>query len=119
VGEHICGPDSAIIEGDVATKLSRLGDNYSGVVLTERVDRIRPELLQELVRTQFQNTRVYTLESFYEAQWKHVPVESLDPFWPLQMGFQLARTSLYHYLKRLFDVALASVLLVICSPIMG
>jgi lipopolysaccharide/colanic/teichoic acid biosynthesis glycosyltransferase len=31
----------------------------------------------------------------------------------------LARTSLYHYLKRLFDVALASVLLVICSPIMG
>ena len=119
VGERIDGPGSPIIEGDIATKLERLGDNYSGVILAERVDHVRPELLQQLVRTQFQNTRVYTLESFYEAYWKHVPVQSLDPFWPLQMGFQLAHISLYHYLKRLFDVALSGALLVICSPMIA
>jgi exopolysaccharide biosynthesis polyprenyl glycosylphosphotransferase len=88
------------------------------VVLAERVDRIRPDLLEHLVRTQFQRTRVYTLESFYEAHWRHVPVQSIDPFWPLQMGFQLARNSPYHYLTRLFDVALAGALLVICSPLL-
>jgi exopolysaccharide biosynthesis polyprenyl glycosylphosphotransferase len=119
VGEHLCGPDSPLIEGDISAKLERLGEDYSGVVLAERVDHIRPELLQQLVRTQFQKTRVYTLESFYEAHWKHVPVQSLDPFWPLQMGFQLARTSLYHYLKRLFDVAAAGVLLLIFSPLIA
>src|SRR3712207_3898457 len=59
---------------------------------------------------------VYTLESFYEANWRHVPVSSLDPFWPLQMGFQLARNSPYHYLKRLFDVGVAGALLVFSSP---
>ncbi len=119
VGEHIAGPGSPIIEGDVATKLARLDVSYSGVVIAERIDRLRPDLLERLVRTQFQRVRVYTLESFHEAHWRHVPVQSIDPFWPLQMGFQLARNSPYHYAKRLFDIALATLLLVICSPVMG
>lgn len=118
VGEHIAGSGSPIIEGDLATKLANLSDRYSGVVLAERVDRIRPELLEHLVRTQFQRTRVYTLESFYEAHWRHVPVHALDPFWPLQMGFQLSRNSPYHYLKRLFDIALSIVLMLILSPLL-
>ena len=119
IGEHVAGSGSPIIEGDLETKLSNLSDRYSGVVLAERVDRLQPQLLERLVRTQFQKTRVYTLESFYEAHWRHVPVHSIDPFWPLQMGFQLARNSPYHYLKRLFDVALSSTLLVICFPLMA
>ncbi len=118
IGQHIAGSGSPIIEGNLAAKLASLNERYSGVVLAERVDRLRPDLLEHLVRTQFQRTRVYTLESFYEAHWRHVPVESLDPFWPLQMGFQLSRNSPYHYLKRLFDVALAGALLVICSPLL-
>jgi exopolysaccharide biosynthesis polyprenyl glycosylphosphotransferase len=119
VGEHIAGPGSPIIEGDLGTKLERLGSGYSGVILAERIDRLRPELLERLVRTQFHDTRVYTLESFHEAHWRYVPVHSLDPFWPLQMGFQLARNSPYHYVKRLFDIALSSVLLVISSPVIA
>jgi exopolysaccharide biosynthesis polyprenyl glycosylphosphotransferase len=118
IGQHIAGSGSPIIEGNLAVKLASLNDRYSGVVLAERIDRISPELIEHLVRTQFQRTRVYTLESFYEAHWRHVPVQAIDPFWPLQMGFQLARNSPYHYLKRLFDVALSSVLLVICSPLL-
>jgi exopolysaccharide biosynthesis polyprenyl glycosylphosphotransferase len=118
VGQHIAGSESPVIEGNLAAKLASLNDRYSGVVLAERVDRLQPELLEHLVRTQFQRTRVYTLESFYEAHWRHVPVQSLDPFWPLQMGFQLARNSPYHYLKRLFDIGLSAVLLVIFSPLL-
>lgn len=118
VGQHIAGTSSPVIEGDLATKLGSLNDRYSGVVLAERVDRLPAELIEHLVRTQFQRTRVYTLESFYEAHWRHVPVHSIDPFWPLQMGFQLARNSPYHYLKRLFDLILASLLLAILWPVM-
>jgi exopolysaccharide biosynthesis polyprenyl glycosylphosphotransferase len=118
VGEHLAGSGSPIIEGDIATKLANLNEHYSGVVIAERVDRLQPELLEDLVRTQFQKTRVYTLESFYEAHWRRVPVQSIDPFWPLQMGFQLARNSPYHYLKRLCDVAASGVLLAIGTPLM-
>src|SRR6478672_5942118 len=118
IGQHIAGSESPVIEGNLAAKLSSLNERYSGVVLAERIDRIQPDLLEHLVRTQFQRTRVYTLESFYEAHWRHVPVHSIDPFWPLQMGFQLSRNSPYHYLKRLFDILLSGALLVICSPLL-
>ena len=119
LGQPIAGPGSPMVEGDLATKLERLDKNYSGVILAERVDRMHPDLLERLVRTQFHSARVYTLESFYEAHWRYVPVQALDPFWPLQTGFQLARNSPYHYLKRVFDVALTSVLLVIGGPLMA
>ena len=118
IGQHIAGSESPVIEGNLETKLASLNERYSGVVLAERVDRIPPTLIEHLVRTQFQRTRVYTLESFYETHWRHVPVQSIDPFWPLQMGFQLARNSPYHYLKRLCDIGLAAGLLVISSPLM-
>jgi exopolysaccharide biosynthesis polyprenyl glycosylphosphotransferase len=118
VGQCIAGPGSPLIEGDLMAKLSEASRRYSGIILAENVDRILPDLLGRLIRAQFQRTRVYTLESFYEAHWRHVPMYSIDPYWPLQMGFQLSRTSPYHYLKRLFDVIASASLLVICSPLM-
>ncbi len=117
IGGHIAGTGSPIIEGDLETKLARLGRNYSGVILADRVDRIPPELVERLVRTQFQNTRVYTIESFYESQWRYVSVDAIDPVWPLQTGFQLARNSPYHYLKRLCDLLASLIGLILFLPI--
>lgn len=118
VGSTIAGEGSPVVQGGIANKLAALDRSYTGVILAESVDRLTPKLLETLVRTQFQRTRVYTLESFYEAHWRHVPVQSIDPFWPLQMGFQLARISPYHYLKRLFDLIASTLLLVVCSPLL-
>jgi exopolysaccharide biosynthesis polyprenyl glycosylphosphotransferase len=119
VGSTIAGEGSPIIQGGIAAKLAKLDERYSGVILAESMDRLGRDLVERLVRTQFQRTRVYTLESFYEAHWRHVPMQMIDPFWPLQMGFQLARISPYHYLKRLCDIVAATVLLVISSPLMA
>ena len=119
IGEQIAGPGSPLIEGNLAEKLTNMSQLYAGVILTERIDQVQPSLLDRLIRTQFQWTRVYTLESFYEAHWRQVPIHWIDPFWPLQAGFQLARTSPYHYLKRIFDIILSGLLLVICLPLMA
>src|SRR5207244_645395 len=106
-------------EGDLSSKLSEVSQRYSGIILAEGMERIRHELLDRLIRTQFQRTRVYTLESFYEAHWRYVPIHSVDPFWPLQTGFhQLSRHSPYHYVKRIFDIIASLLLLVISSPLM-
>jgi len=117
VGSTIAGEGSPTIQGGIAAKLTDLDRRYSGVILAKSFDRLGQDLIERLVRTQFQRTRVYTLESFYEAHWRHVPMHTIDPFWPLQMGFQLARISPYHYLKRLFDVVASALLLVISSPL--
>jgi len=119
VGERIAGPGSPLIEGDLSAKLDDLSRRYSGIILADGADRIRPDLLDRLIRTQFQRIRVYTLESFYEAHWRQVPAHSIDPFWPMQAGFQLSRASPYHYVKRMCDIILSGLLLVICAPLMA
>lgn len=119
VGQEIAGPGSPTVTGNLREKLGEISQRYSGVILAERVDRMRPELLDQLIRTQFHQTRVYTIESFYEAHWQQVPTQSLDPFWPLQGGFQLSRNSPYHYVKRMFDVVAAVCGLIVLSPLIA
>src|SRR5205814_10661688 len=72
VGSTIAGEGSPTIQGGIAAKLTDLDRRYSGVILAQSVDRLGQDLIERLVRTQFQRTRVYTLESFYEAHWLHV-----------------------------------------------
>ncbi len=117
-GQGIAGPGTPLIEGDLVSKLGHANRRYSGIILAENIEKIQPALLDALTRAQFERTRVFTLESFYEVHWRYLPLDSIDPFWPLQWRFHLSRTSPYHYLKRLFDVAASAALLVICSPLM-
>lgn len=117
VGRPIAGEGSPIVQGDLASKLNNLSNRYSGIILAARASSLNVQLLERLVHAQFQETRVYTLESFYETQWRYLPLGIVDPFWPLQTGFQLARSSPYHYLKRLFDVVVSAIALAILSPL--
>jgi len=117
VGQPIAGEGSPIVQGNLASKLNNLSKRYSGIILAEKASSLSTQLLERLVHAQFQETRVYTLESFYETQWRYLPLGIIDPFWPLQSGFQLARTSPYHYLKRLFDVAASVTALIISAPL--
>jgi exopolysaccharide biosynthesis polyprenyl glycosylphosphotransferase len=117
VGQPIAGEGSPVVQGNLAAKLNNLGKRYSGIILAEKASSLSTQLLERLVHAQFQETRVYTLESFYETQWRYLPLGIIDPFWPLQSGFQLARTSPYHYLKRLFDVVASATALIICAPL--
>jgi exopolysaccharide biosynthesis polyprenyl glycosylphosphotransferase len=117
VGQPIAGEGSPVVQGDLASKLDNLNNKYSGIILAARASSLNVPLLERLVHAQFQETRVYTLESFYETQWRYLPLGIVDPFWPLQTGFQLARTSPYHYLKRLFDVLASATALAVCSPL--
>jgi exopolysaccharide biosynthesis polyprenyl glycosylphosphotransferase len=117
VGQPIAGEGSPIVQGNLAAKLDNLGKRYSGIILAATASSLSTELLERLVHAQFQETRVYTLESFYETQWRYLPLGIIDPFWPLQSGFQLARISPYHYLKRLFDIVASATALLVCAPL--
>jgi exopolysaccharide biosynthesis polyprenyl glycosylphosphotransferase len=117
VGQPVAGEGSPIVQGNLAAKLNNLGNRYSGIILAAKASSLGMELLERLVHAQFQETRVYTLESFYETQWRYLPLGIIDPFWPLQSGFQLARNSPYHYLKRLFDIFASGIALIVCSPL--
>lgn len=117
VGEPIAGEGSPVVQGNLGERLNSLGESYTGIVLTEKANSLSTQLLERLVRAQFQHTRVYTLESFYETHWRYLPLDIVDPVWPLQTGFQLAHTSPYYYLKRLFDVMVSALALIVFAPL--
>src|SRR5947207_3512151 len=117
--EFVAGENLKSNPNELAAKIDNLDQRYSGIILAEHPNALEPELLDRLVRTQFQRTRVYTLESFYETHWRYVPLNAIDPVWPLQTGFQLARISPYHYLKRLFDLIVSTVALIIFAPLIA
>ena len=81
------------MQGNLVSKLDNLSNGYSGIILAERASCLNAQMLERLVHAQFQETRVYTLESFYETHWRYVPLGRIDPVWPLQTGFQFARIS--------------------------
>ena len=76
------------------------------------------ELRDTLVRIHFEKVPVYTLETFFETQWRMVPVSALNPFWPLQMGFQFTRDYPYLHVKRGFDGAFSALALSLLSPVL-
>ena len=98
-------------------KLDRVGE-YDGLILAEDRCMLRDTLLERLVRIHFDDTPVYTLESFYEQFWRKVPVSSIDPSWALQHGFHLARNSVYGHIKRGIDLVFAATALLLTSPLM-
>jgi exopolysaccharide biosynthesis polyprenyl glycosylphosphotransferase len=104
-------------EDEILAELDLLGAETEGIVVTIPVSQISAELRDRLVRIHFQQTPVYTLDSFYETYWRRVPVFALDPAWPLQIGFHLARASPYNHFKRCCDVVSATAGLLLLSPL--
>jgi exopolysaccharide biosynthesis polyprenyl glycosylphosphotransferase len=118
-GQRVAGEGSPVVQGNCEARLANLDHTCSGVILAEGLNSVPAYLLERLVQTQFQRTRVYTLEAFYETHWRYVPLHTIDPFWALQTGFQLSRTSPYHYVKRMFDMAVAAILLLLTAPVLA
>ena len=106
-------------EKEIFAELDALDTNTEGIVMTVPMGQLSEAMRDRLIRVHFQQTPVYTLDSFYETYWRRVPVFALDPSWPLQIGFHLARTSPYKHCKRLCDVVSAAAGLLLLSPLFG
>ena len=117
-GRPLAGPGSPVVEADALARLGALGPETSGVILADHPGDLPSALLDGLVRLHFHRVPVYTLESFYETHWRRVPAHAIDPVWPLQMGFSLARNSPYAQFKRVFDVCFSAVALVGLAPLL-
>ncbi len=105
-------------DGEVLAELGTLSPFVEGIVVTVPLNELSEPLRDRLVRIHFQQTPVYTLDTFYETYWRRIPVQALNPSWPLQMGFQLARGTPYGHFKRLFDVVCATAGLLVLSPLL-
>jgi exopolysaccharide biosynthesis polyprenyl glycosylphosphotransferase len=108
-----------LLKQDVFAALQALGPDDEGVIIAEHTDTLTEKLLHRLADIHFSKVPVYTMESFYEKYWRKIPVTALAADWPLRIGSQLVSQSPYAHVKRLFDLLVSGVALVVISPLLA
>jgi len=95
-----------------------LKQDWSGVIVAP-IAPLSEVLIQKLMKARFSGLRVYDLADFYEQRWFKVPVMHTQRGWLLfAHGFDLLHSALALRLKRLLDIAVSVVLLVVFLPVM-
>ncbi len=88
------------------------------IVLRESNREFPPAVSQQLIRLFFNGVPTYTLELFHEAYWRKIPLYRLNQAWLFQDGFQIAREPVFERAKRISDVGLSILGLLLVAPLL-
>lgn len=103
----------------VLAKIDRQEIIPEAIVIRESSRELPPEVSQHLIRLYFNGVSTYTLELFHQVYWRKIPFYRLNQSWLFQDGFQIAREPLFERAKRLSDVILSIIgLLLAALPIL-
>lgn len=123
VSEGSAGPFETDIDRSLRPFADVLEDILQGriaveaLILRESSRELEPDLAQRLVKLYFTGLPTYTLELFYQVYWRKIPIYRLNQTWLFQEGFQIAREPVFERLKRVGDIALGAIGLLLASPI--
>ena len=102
--------------GDIVDYLDEYAGQIDAVILRESSHELPAAVAQKLISLQFGGVPTYTLELFHQVYWRKIPLYRLNQTWLFQEGFQIAREPVFHRLKRVCDIVLASVGLLLFAP---
>lgn len=93
-------------------------DALSGIVIGPSTTTLSPEEVGCLAAAHATSIPVYTWSNFFEQRLGRVDTADLHSLWLFDSAFRLAQNSSWWSLKRLFDLIIAIVLLLISAPLM-
>jgi exopolysaccharide biosynthesis polyprenyl glycosylphosphotransferase len=102
--------------GDAHTYLEEYEGNLDAIILRESSHELPQAVAQRLTELHFSGVPTYTLELFHEVYWRKIPLYRLNQTWLFQEGFQIAREPVFERLKRLSDIILALLGLLLALP---
>ncbi|MDB6171253.1 MAG: hypothetical protein JWL59_564 [Chthoniobacteraceae bacterium] len=114
----IDGAGSPIIASDAPAQLAKVDARYAAVLLACDALKLPSPVLQRLIAMHCSHVPVLTVEAFHEKHWRRVSIEAVGPDWLFDCEFRLARGSLFSHVKRIFDIAISSMGLVMLSPLL-
>jgi exopolysaccharide biosynthesis polyprenyl glycosylphosphotransferase len=103
--------------GEVIEKVQRGELAVEAIILRESSRELQPVVAQRLVTLYFEGVPTFTLELFHQVYWRKIPLYRLNQTWLFQEGFQIAREPVFERLKRVSDIALSLLGLVLASPL--
>ena len=120
-GKPISGEGTPVVEFEI----SQLGAflkrtdvlNCEAIILAAQFSLVDHGIMRELGVMHFGERPVYSIESFYEKYWSKVLLNLIGPGWPLQTNFLLVQSTAYSAIKRLADLLISMLALVVLSPL--
>lgn len=89
------------------------------IVVKESGKELPSDIPLKLVQLYFGGIPTYTLEIYHQLYWRKIPLYRINPIWLFQEGFQIAREPVFERIKRMSDIALAMIGLIISVPIVA
>ncbi len=102
--------------GDVVYYLEEYESSLDAIILRESSQDLPPHVAEKLMHLHFSGVPTYTLELFHEIYWRKVPLYRLNQTWLFQQGFQIAREPVFERLKRISDIVLSILGLLLALP---
>ncbi|MES2692479.1 MAG: exopolysaccharide biosynthesis polyprenyl glycosylphosphotransferase [Verrucomicrobiota bacterium] len=87
------------------------------IVLRESGRELEAEASERLLGLYFAGVPTYTLELFHDIYWRKIPLYRINQTWLFQEGFQIAREPVFARLKRLSDILLSALGLLLSGPV--
>ncbi len=89
------------------------------IILRESARELAPAISRQLVQLYFSGIPTYTLELFHQVYWQKIPLYRLNQTWLFQEGFQIAREPVFERLKRISDIVLSTLGLILAAPLIA
>jgi exopolysaccharide biosynthesis polyprenyl glycosylphosphotransferase len=102
--------------GDIVRYLDEYAGQIDAVILRESNHELPSAVAQKLIGLQYLGVPTYTLELFHQVYWRKIPLYRLNQTWLFQEGFQISREPVFHRLKRMCDLVLATFGLLLFAP---
>ena len=111
-------PSSLVLHTTPADSLLSVAERHAvdQIVVGVRDRRSGGLPLQELLECRMKGIQVVELPTFFEREYRQVMLESLNPSW-MVLGDGFRQGFFRDVAKRLFDLAVSSVLLALCLPL--
>ncbi len=71
---------------------------------------------EKLIRRHLQKNDTLSMDNFFLAEFRYVPLKLVDDSWPFEQGFRITKNLAYAHAKRTIDILLSLVVLILASP---
>jgi exopolysaccharide biosynthesis polyprenyl glycosylphosphotransferase len=116
VGKKLCGKDSPVIEPVPDDQFATLNGSHEAVIVADDRRSMKREFVEKLIKCHFNGVPIISVEKFYENYLQKIPSSLVNPQLLLREGFDVPRNPVFEKLKRLSDIVLASIGLILTSP---
>lgn len=99
----------------VAIKKGKI--DVEAIVVPDAAFELPPELSDALLGLYFSGVPTYTVELFHQIYWRKISLVQLNQAWLFRDGFQMAREPVFVRLKRLFDILISALGLIVAAPV--